>query len=97
MRGKHYGYDHELDIDRVDWGDKKSYSDFLVRIFSRDVTKLNDDLTKNPEIYFCISEQEKNEWYKHFNYISGGREGIKISYLDLDTGETGHSDGYENL
>jgi len=50
-------------------------------------------MSEPQEIYFYISVQSENEWYKHFDYISGGREGITIEYQNLDTGEKGTSYG----
>ncbi len=81
-RGKPYGYDWDLDSDSVDWEDEKSYGDFLKRVFTKDITSLNTkDLT---EIYFYVSEQSKDDWYKHFDHIVGGNSGIKVEFLHLD-------------
>lgn len=91
-----FGCDKKTDWTQVDWEDEAWYKEFLTQIFTYDISRFNTDLTNNFEIYFYISEQNENEWYKHFDYISGGREGISIEYINLDTGKVGRSDGIES-
>lgn len=81
-RGKPYGYNIYLDSDSVDWGDAKSYGDFLTRMFTRDISSMNTDLSKPYESYFYVSEQTQNDWYKHFDYIKGTKE-IQIEFLHV--------------
>ncbi len=84
---------HDPD-NKVNWEDPIEEKAFLIRILSNNLTIFNTDLTKAHEIYFYISVvNSSDDWYKHFEYISGGREGIKIKTLNLNTGETGDCDG----
>ena len=71
----------------VNWEDTNEEEKFLIKVLSQDLTIFNSDLTKAYEIYTYISEQDENHWYLHFKYITGGQEGIKISYNNLETGE----------
>lgn len=82
-KGKPYGYDWDLDCDSVEWEDKKSYGDFLTRVFTKNINALNTDMSEPLEIYFYVSEQAKDDWYKHFDYIIGGKGGVQIEFIHL--------------
>ena len=85
-----WGYDEfyqKYDPDnKVNWENKEEVRKFLVWVLTEDLAVFNTDMD---EIYFYISEQGEKEWYRHLQYISGGKEGIKVDYVNLDTGEKG--------
>ena len=69
----------------TDWESEEQYKTFLTKMLTKNIHVFDDN--DFGEIYFCITEYSADEWYKHFESITGGREGMNLTFHDLDTGK----------
>jgi hypothetical protein len=84
-RGMEIFMDYEEYKEVTDWESDEQCKTFLTKMLNKNI-HVFDDGDFSSEIYFCITEHSADEWYKHFESIAGGREGMNLTFHDLDTG-----------